>query len=146
MDKPNPKTKRLPKSIIRKPVFQPGTCLSIKLSNGQYGAAIVLAADHTKPEYGMNLIGVLRYMSSSPPQLPDFLERNWLRLTHHKWQGAYDVNWYLPVGFRKTQSRITVVGEIPITQTDPLKSETYTRWQEIGEQIVFQTDWEMNHK
>jgi hypothetical protein len=43
--------------------------LSIRLSNGQYAAALVLAADHSNVEYGVNLIGVLDYLSLEKPTI-----------------------------------------------------------------------------
>ena len=65
----NPKPKKLPKIIIRKPKYHQGDCLSIQLSNGLFGAAIVLRADHSEPEYGKNLIGVLDHMAEAKPDV-----------------------------------------------------------------------------
>jgi hypothetical protein len=36
---------------------------------GQYGAALVLATDHSNVEYGKDLVGVLDYLSTSKPTL-----------------------------------------------------------------------------
>lgn len=142
IEKENPKPKRRPKLIIRKPIFEPGTCLAIKHSNDEYGAAIVLAADHSRPEYGMNLIATLHYLSPEPPELSFFEKRQWLRLTHHNGDGSYDIKWYLTVGFRKVRTRISVIGKIPIRLTDPLQAKLYSGWHNIGDQIIFQTNWD----
>jgi hypothetical protein len=78
----NPRPKKPPKRIIRAPKFQPGDCLSIRLSNGQYAAALVLVADHSNSEYGKNLIAVLDYLSSETPTIEVFRQRKWLMCTH----------------------------------------------------------------
>jgi len=142
IEKDNPKPKRRPKLIIRKAIFEPGTCLAIKHPNNEYGAAIVLAANHSRLEYGMNLVATLNYLGPEPPDLSFFEKREWLRLTHHKRDGSYDITWCLPVGFRKVRPRILVIGKIPIRLTDPMQAKLYSRWDNIGEQIIFQTDWD----
>lgn len=111
------------KAIVRAPKFAPGNCLSILRVNGEFGAAIVLAADHSTPEYGKNLVGVLDYSSDTSPAMEVFLERQWLH-----------VGWYFPQGFRKVQQRITVVGTIDILDSDPQDSTLYFGWGNIGEQ------------
>ena len=58
--------------------FQPGDCLSILMSNGQYAAALVLVADHSNVEYGKNLIGVLDYLSQRNRRLKSFASGNGL--------------------------------------------------------------------
>src|SRR5262249_18820413 len=82
---PNPRPKKPPKVIVRAPKFRPGDCLSIRLSNGQHAAALVLAADHSNVEYGKNLIGVLDYLSHDKPTIDVFRKRKWLVWTHHSW-------------------------------------------------------------
>jgi hypothetical protein len=67
IDTPNRRPKRPPRLVVRAPKFRPGDCLSIQLAAGQYAAAIVLAADHSVPEYGKNLVGVLDYLSKTSP-------------------------------------------------------------------------------
>ena len=89
------------------PKFRPGDCLSIRLGNGQYAAAVVLAADHSNVEYGKNLIGVLDYLSADKPTMDVFRKRKWLVRTHHNWNGQMDLAWYQPLGSgrRRTGSR-----------------------------------------
>jgi hypothetical protein len=146
IEKQNPKPKRRPKLIIRKPIFEPGICLVIKHPNNEYGAAIVLKADHSRPEYGMNLIATLNYLAPEPPSLSFFEKREWLRLTHHKWDGSYDINWYHTLGFRKVRSRILVVGKIPLRLMDPRQAKTYSGWQNLGEQMILQREWDLKSK
>lgn len=139
---PNPRPKKPPKRMIRKPKFHPGDCLSIYLSNKNYGAALVLAADHTDVEYGKNLIGVLDYLSSEKPTLEVFQERKWLLRTHHNWKNEMDLAWYLPVGFRTAKKRLEVVGQVELLESDPRDSKSYSGWGGIGEQVILQREWD----
>jgi len=141
---PNPRPKKPPKVVIRAPKFQLGSCLSIKLSNGQYGAALVLAADHSNTEYGKNLIGVLDYLSMEKPTIDVFRGRTWLVRTHHSWNNAMDLAWYQYVGFRAAKDRIEIVGQVEILDSDPKDSNNYCGWASIGEQVIIQRDWDAN--
>jgi hypothetical protein len=142
ISQPNPKPSRPPKRVTRKPKFRHGDCLSLTLENGQYGAALVLATDHSNPENGMDLVGELDYLSENPPTLDVFTERRWLRLTHHNWKDRLNVSWYHSVGFRKMKPRIAVIGNIPIVATDPKDSSTFSGWHLLGQQVLLQREWE----
>ena len=128
----NPRPKRPPKTIIRAPKFQPGDCLSIQLNDGQYAAAIVLAADHSTAELGRNLVAVLDYVSSARPTIEVFREQK-RASAHHGWHRGARVAWYLPIGFRKVKDRLEVVGRLDIGPSDPKDSDFYFRWTSIGE-------------
>ncbi len=134
----NPKPRKIPRFVIRKPKFQTGDCLSVKLITGEYGAALVLATDHSDIEYGKNLIGVLEYRSTEPPDIRVFEQRNWLRLTHHNYKGDFDIAWYGTIRFRSEADRFIVVGSIPIYSTDPNESKTFSGWNRLGKQIILQ--------
>jgi hypothetical protein len=134
----NPRPKKLPKTIVRAPQFKPGDCLSIRLSNGQYAAALVLAANHSNVEYGTNLVGVLDYLSPEKPTIEVFRKRNWLVLHHHGESGTMDIAWYYHMGFRAVKNRLEIVGEVDILDTDPKNSNTYLRWTGIGERAIHQ--------
>ncbi len=138
----NPRPKKPPNVIIRAPKFRPGDCLSIQLAEGQYAAAIVLAADHSTEEYGKNLVAVLDYFSADRPTMEVFRTRKWLILTHHNWNNKMDVGWYLPIGFRKAKDRLEVVGQIEILDSDPKDSTVYCGWAGIGDQVKYQHDWD----
>ena len=112
------------KTIVRAPKFAAGECLSIHRFNGEYGAAIVLAADHAIPEHGRNLVGVLDYSSSASPTMEVFLGRQW-RL----------VGWYFSTGFRKVKERISVVGVVEVLDSDPTDSTFYFGWGNIANRL-----------
>ena len=137
---PNPRPKKPPRPVVRPPNFQPGDCLSIRLSNGQYGAALVLAADHSIPEYGKNLVGLLDYLSPEKPTIEAFRRRNWLVPDHGAWNGKIALAWYQPIGFRAAKGRLQIVGHIEILKSDPDDSNIYCGWKGIGEQAIPQDE------
>jgi len=138
----NPRPKRRPKLVVRAPKFAPGDCLSVRLLTGQYAAALVLKADHSKAEYGKNLIGVLDYLSATKPTLEVFLNRHWLFRTHHEWKNQMDVAWYQYVGFREAKPRLEIVGRVEILDSDPQDSNSYSAWAGIGQQALYQREWD----
>jgi hypothetical protein len=122
------------------PKFRPGDCLSIRLSNSQYAAALVLAANHSNVEYGTNLVGVLDYLSSEKPTIDAFRKRKWLVLRHDGESSTMDIAWYYPMGFRSVKARLEIVGEVEILGSDPMDSTIYRRWTGIGEQAIHQRE------
>ena len=142
MSAPNPRPKKPPKTIVRAPRFQPGDCLSVRMPDGQYAAALVLAADHSTAEYGTNLVGMLDYLSPMKPTLDVFRTRSWLVLTHASFTGQLNVGWFYPMGFRTIKDRIDILGRIEIVDSDPRDSSMYFRWNNLGEQLVKQRAWD----
>lgn len=130
---PNPRPKKPPKTVVRAPKFQPGDCLSIRLPDGQYAAAFVLAANHSNAEYGTNLVGVLDYLSSEKPTLEVFRQRNWRVLGGAGSSTRIDVAWYHYLGFATVRNRLEVVGQAELLASDPTDSNVYRRWTGIGE-------------
>lgn len=141
--KPNLKPKKYPKIILRKPKYREGDCLSIKLESGQYAAAIVLIEDESDIEHGQNLIAGLTYLSHQEPEPSDFLKKNWLLISHNKWDnGHIDIGWYGTHGHRKYSKLINVVSTIRITTDDPATSSTFCNWLHLGEQAFHQKERE----
>lgn len=137
----NPRPKKA-RTIVRAPPYQPGDCLSLRQGNGEYAAALVLAADDSNAELGMNLIALLDYLSPQPPSLDVFRRRTWLVLSHHHFDQHMDIAWYLPPGYRTAKPAIEVVGQVEILPSDPKASDSYRRWSGIGEQAVLQREWD----
>jgi len=135
---PRRRPKKPPKIVLRAPKFRPGDCLSIRLSNGQYAAALVLVADHSNVEYGTNLLGVLDYLSPEKPTMEVFHKRTWLVLDQHGSDNKIDVAWYHYIGFRAVKDRLEIVGQVEILDSDPTDSTIYRRWTGIGEQAINQ--------
>jgi hypothetical protein len=137
---PNRRPKKPPKIVVRGPKFRPGDCLSIRLSNGQYAAALVLAADHSNVEYGKNLLGVLDYLSLEKPTVEVFRQRQWLVLGHHSSNNKIDVAWYHYMGFLAVKHRLEIVGHVEILGSDPTDGTIHRRWTGIGEQVIHQRE------
>jgi len=131
----NPRPKKLPNVVVRAPRFRPGDCLSIRLSDGRYAAALVLATDHSSVEYGRDLVGVLHYLSPEKPPLEVFRGRQWLVLTHAS-VSTFDIAWYHYIGFRTVKQQLEIVGEVEILDADPKDSNVYRRWTGIGERAI----------
>lgn len=141
----NAKPKKLPKIVVRKPVYQAGDCLSIQLPNGMFGAALVLAADHSNVEYGQNLIGVLNYMKNIEPDISIFEKRDWLILSHHNWENQPDICWYIAQGYRNAKNRFKQIGKVSISSRDPQQSNCYAGWEFLANQVMDQRNWEKDH-
>jgi hypothetical protein len=137
---PNPRPKKLPKRVVRAPKFLAGDCLSIQLTNGQYGAALVLAADHSNVEYGTNLVGVLDYLSPEKPTVEVFRARRWLLRNDPAFDKQKEVAWYHYMGFRSVKDRLEIVGRVEIVDSDPKNSNSFRRWVGIGEAVLSQRE------
>lgn len=125
---PNPKPRRRPRIVVRKPKFSRGDCLSVVLPDGRYGAALVLREDHADPEYGRNLIGTLEYRGENVPPAEVFARREWRRSR----LGTPEIGWFYWWGFRSQAHRFRVIGRIDITAADPQESDTSSDWGLLG--------------
>jgi hypothetical protein len=142
----NPRPKKRRKAIVRKPVFSAGDCLAIRLSDGDYAAAVVLACPPEQPRpgaetYGLNVIGLLEYKSPERPGQEVFEGRRWLRLTHHSWGNQLAVYRFMSLRFRSVKDRFEVVGATRIRRGDPEDSGAYAGW-DFAEQVVLQATWD----
>ena len=122
------RAKKPRKTVVRPPKFKAGDCLAVRLPDGRYAAALVLVADHSHVEHGLNLIGVLDYLSPEKPLLDDFRARRWL-----------DIAWYHYMGFRAVKDRLELVCQVEILDSDPKDSNGHRRWNGIGEQALSRT-------
>jgi hypothetical protein len=147
---PNPKPRKPKAPPKRKPIFQTGDCVAMLLSDGDYGAGIIL---DTPPEqdrpggetFGVNLLGQLYYKSPSKPSSSDFEGRHWLRPTHHNWNGDFHLIIFTAVGFRAQKHKFEVVGKTAIRPDDPLQAlQAYTGW-DFPDQIIRQVEWDAEH-
>jgi hypothetical protein len=127
---------KLPKLILFKAPFAKGDCLSIKLPDGRYTAALTLKADNSNPERGMNLIASLNYLDAAPPKLEFFKRKEWLMLSHGNWKNRKDINWYLPANFQKKSKQISVIGHIFVGWFPPKEDGFHSSWSNLGEQIL----------
>lgn len=112
VEKPKPKLRK--KKKIEEPIFKKGTCLTFKLSNGNYGGAVVLDSD-TSTGFGYNLIVTTRFNSLSKPTPDDLEKSEILVLSFAAWNNKSKVTWYMPNGFEKKYSHLfETVGHIDV--------------------------------
>jgi hypothetical protein len=145
----NPKPRKPKKPVKRKPVFKVGDCLAVRLSDGDWGAVLVLAeeqdGDPAEEPYGSNTLGQLSYKAREKPGLDVFEKREWLRLSHHGWGnreggGAAHVVTVDRTGFQKFKERFEVIGSVVVEGEAPQPVGLCT-W-EFAEQAVYQEKWD----
>lgn len=102
-DRPKAKPRKRAKS--KTPIFATGDCLVFKLTNGNYGGAVVLATDNN-PETAYNLVATTRLNQSNKPTLKDFENAEVLICNFGQWQDNADVTWYMPDLFYKDYADI----------------------------------------
>lgn len=155
---PCPRPRKPKKATKRKPVFRAGDCVAVRLSDGDWGAVVVLAEEtpNTDPAvetFGQNVVGVLRYKGKEKPGPEVFEGRDWLWLTHHNWmewsggdpRGVLQVTAVARSGFRAVKDRFEVVGRTEIRDTDPREARALSSW-EFVEQVVLQERWDRGER
>lgn len=121
--------KRKKKKIIE-PAFEKGTCLTFKLLNGNFGAAIVLEAIYGTP-YGHNLIVITDLNKKDRPNLQEVINATVLRLNFASWDNKEQIGWLLSNYFKKDADKFEVIGKTEIKKTyDPTKDK-----------FSYSTDW-----
>lgn len=136
----NPKPKRLPKLIVREPLFQKGDCLAIEFDDNKYAAYLVLDIDHSNIEYGQSLVILIDYCGESVPDLSVYKKAKFLKKEVrggflsprlYKKQGRSDHKYYLywlqRIGFRAIKKNVTVIGNINVKKYKKIKGMTVSR-------------------
>jgi len=143
----NPRPRKPRKAIKRRPIFQPGDCLAVRLQDGDWGAILVLKGepesdDPYKETYGTNLVVTLRYKSPDMPSLSVFEKREWLYLTHHSWKNDLVLSYVTASRFRKVRDRFVRVGAIELRPTDPRTATMHSPWSSKLEDMYLQDRWD----
>jgi hypothetical protein len=111
-DRPKAKPRKRTKS--KTPIFATGDCLVFKMSNGNYGGAVVLASDDN-PETAYNLIATTRLNQSEKPKIKDFENAEVLICNFGQWQHKPDVTWYWPDLYHKDYSDLyELIGNLSV--------------------------------
>lgn len=124
VDSPREKARRRVKKRPRVPLYQPGDCLAISVSEseGTWAAAIVLKLDVCR-EDAFHLLGGLHGVFTGLPGMEVFEARDWLRPTYPNWQGELQLIWAGTSHFKEVLKRGTIIdriGETPILADDPV--------------------------
>lgn len=114
ISKPNSKPKPLPKPATRKRRYRPagyeaGDCLAVRLHDGRFGAAYVVATHSPDDAHGSNAVLELDYLGKRAPTLEEFKSMKPLRLTHGAWKRELWLTAY-PARNGESDSLAEVVG------------------------------------
>jgi hypothetical protein len=112
------------KRKILQPPFNKRSCLTFKLSNGNYGGAVVLEAIPLIG-YAYNLVAVTRIDSVAPPKLKDFTKADILTLTYGKWENTPAIHWMTLRHFADDKGLFEKVGEIEVSRQFDTSSSEY---------------------
>lgn len=125
--RPNPKPKKRKVERRYPPIYQPGDCLAIRLSDDTFGAVLVLAIDDTHHTEGIDFVGFLEWHAKKKPPLDLFQQRRWLG---HKKKRSIDpdVMMCLARFHRREKKNIEQIGHVPLRKDDP----KYTRTGRMG--------------
>ncbi|MFC4104248.1 hypothetical protein [Paenibacillus xanthanilyticus] len=139
---PNPKVKKIPKLVIRKPLFQDGDCLSLQLSETKYGAAVVIETDEKDPEYGKNAVVALEYFGSEPPSAAIFASASIMQFAYPNGRTVPLSSWCYSQGFRRFKKQVRAVGTTDTARFETVRDHRYSDWpylfasvQELGEKL-----------
>ena len=131
------------------PIFATGDCLIFQLQNGNYGGAVVLAADE---KYGYNLVITTRINSASIPSQNDYENSEVLFKTFANWKDDPEIIWLMPNQFKKyAHGAFNVVANIQVDKkynpNDLSFKATYSgMWQNIVEIASKQFEHELTVK
>jgi len=136
-----PKAKTRRKSKLKTPIFETGDCLTFRLSNGNYGGAVVLATDNN-PETGYNLVATTRLNQKLKPTINDFEHAELLICNFGNWQDRAEVTWYMPdLYYSNYAEQYELIGKIKIDFEYDVKNY-------LGEGYLFKpqytSGWTMN--
>lgn len=133
-EKAKPKARK--KKRNKEPIFETGTCLTFKLSNGNYGGAITLSSDFNTG-FGYNLIVSTRINQETKPTLIDFEKSEVLITNFGNWDNNAKITWYLPDKYKSDFSHLfEIVGKLEIEKkyypnSSGIKASFSAGWQHI---------------
>lgn len=121
--------------------------MTFKLENGNFGGAVVLAADN-RTSYGYNLIVSTRLNQTNRPTKKEFEKSKVLVASFGNWKNEPKVTWYLPDRFKKEYSDLfDIVGKIEVDKDytpngTEIKASFSAGWQHIIESVNSQFEYE----
>ncbi|NNV55089.1 hypothetical protein [Limnovirga soli] len=108
-----PKAKSRKKKVIKQPPFEKGDCLTFKLTNGNYGGAVVLEAIKDT-EHGYTLIATTRINQPTKPTKNDFENAEVLIANYANWDNNFNIKWYLPIRHKQIAHLIEKIDMIEV--------------------------------
>lgn len=141
------KAKAQKKKRIKEPIFEKGDCLTFKLSNGNYGGALVLEADE-ETGFGYNLIVTTKINQADKPTIKDFENSKVLVANFGNWENQPKVSWYLPDRYKKEYSELfELIGKVQVNKNytpngTEIRASFSGGWQHIIEPVTSQLEYE----
>lgn len=125
--------KRRKKQTIRDSIFKKGDCLSVKLSNGSFGAAFVLESEE-QTEYGLNLMALCDYNSDEPPTIEFFNNALILISKTQESPNSFKdrplICWCMADFFKPHENPLDIVGSMATTRIYNIEGEykSFVQW------------------
>lgn len=108
-EKNKPKARK--KKINKEPPFEKGDCITFKLSNNNYGGAVVLEAEKNTA-YAFCLIATTRINQPDKPSKKDFEEAEILCIDYGNFNNHACIRWYHPIRHKNIAHLIEKVATI----------------------------------
>src|SRR5262249_37675006 len=112
------------RKIIRDPIFQKGDCIAYKLTNGNYGGAVILEAEYGT-EHGLNLVAVTRLNQVEKPTVIDFGRAEILIKNFGNWDGRPEIAWIFKYKSKEVEALTEVIGNINVSRNYLEHDEKY---------------------
>jgi hypothetical protein len=151
-----------PEAIKRKkikpypPVFERGDCLTFKLDDTNYGAAVVVERIDFHPlslwRVGSNRIALTKYKANVKPDADDIVNSEILYTTFRDWNEAFNVNTFDAKALKKDLAHIEEVGRIHISDkviefiNRPGRCFNFDYWKDARQIIVTQLAHEKDNQ
>lgn len=119
------KPRKRKKIRIIDPAFEKGTCLTFRLLNGNYGAAIVLEAIYGTP-YGHNLIAVTDLNKKEKPNVQEVINATVLCLNYASWDNREQIGWLLSNYYKKDSDKFESIGKTEIKKSYNPQKERFS--------------------
>lgn len=147
IEKNKPKPRK--KNIIKEPPFEKGDCITFKLSNNNYGGAVVLEAEKNT-EYAFCLIATTRINQPNKPTKKDFEEAEILCINYGNYDNNPCIRWYNPVRHENVAERIEKVATIDCKISYSVKEDiNYGMMSDFGiwviDSVLKQFEFEKNN-
>ncbi len=129
-----PKAKPRKRAKLKTPIFEKGDCLVFKMTNDNYGGAVVLERDYN-PETANNLVVTTRLNQNNKPTLKDFENAEVLICNFANWQEEVNAAWLMPDLFYKAYANIYEnIGKITV-------DIAYDPRNYVGKGYLFHPSW-----
>lgn len=132
ISKPNPKPVKPRVEKRYPPIYLPGDCLAVELSDGSFGAVIVLACDDRHETEGFDIVALLEWHSAERPPL-ELFEQGLLIRPDEDGRLIPVVRKCYARSHKKMQNKLHQIGQVSRHKTRDINKATrfMGRWEEV---------------